>query len=569
MSAVGRGTGAAPAPAVTRTLVVWCDQWPVVAAGAQPGDVVGVVDAGVVVAVTPTAASLGVAPGQRRREAQGRCPSIELRPLDDRLLATAFEPVVAAVSAFSPRVAMDRPGDCSLGTRGPARYFGGEPALVAAVGAAVEEVLAPLGWGGWVHVVVADGADATRVAARWLDRLDPATFVPIDPVGVHDAHRAVVAPGATAAALAGLPVAAVVGDPGLAGLLARLGLGTVGAFAALDPGDVLARFGAPGAAVHAVARGDVGHGAPGPAPPPELMVATTIDPPAERADVVAFAARPLADEFHRRLEARGATTPVVTVELESEHGEVSSRQWRHDGTPGGLVDRVRWQVEGWLSGPSAARPTAGVLRLRLVPTDVVAASGRQLGLWGGQAEADRRALRAASRIDALVGPGAVLVPRPAGGRSPAEQVVGVPVAEAAASGVPRSGGGRGGAGSGGAGDGVRGGVRSDPAPWPGAVPTPSPALVHDPPLPAEVLDGTGMAVVVDGRHRLSAPPARVVVGGRASAVVAWAGPWPADERWWDPVAHRRRARLQLCREGGPPVLVAREGGRWWCEATYD
>jgi protein ImuB len=565
VSAARRAGRAAPAPAVTRTLVVWCDQWPVVAAGVQPGDAVGIVDAGVVVAVTPAAAGLGVAPGQRRREAQGRCPSIELRPLDDRLLATAFEPVVATVSAFTPRVAMDRPGDCSLGTRGPARYFGGELALVAAVGAAVDEVLAPLGWGGWGRVVVADGPDATRVAARWLDRLDPTTFVPADAQVGHDARRAVVAPGATAAALAGLPVAAVVGDPALAGLLARLGLGTVGAFAALDPGDVLARFGTPGAVAHAVARGEVGHGAPGPAPPPELMVATTIDPPAERADVVAFAARPLADEFHRRLEARGATTPVVTVELESEHGEVSWRQWRHDGTPGGLVDRVRWQVEGWLSGPTAARPTAGVLRLRLVPTDVVGASGRQLGLWGGQAEADRRALRAASRIDALVGPGTVLVPRPAGGRGPAEQVVGVPVAEAAASDAPVSGGGRGGAGGGA----QRGGVRSDPAPWPGAVPAPPPALVHDPPLPAEVLDATGAAVVVDGRHRLSAPPARVVVGGYASAVVAWAGPWPADERWWDAAAHRRRARLQLCREGGSPVLVAREGGRWWCEATYD
>ena len=534
------------APAVTRSLVVWCDQWPVVAAGASPGDVVAVADAGVVVAVTPAAAALGVALGQRRREAQGRCPSVELRPLDDRLLAVAFEPVVAAVSAFSPRVAMDRPGDCALGTRGPARYFGGEPALAAAVSTAVDEVLAPLGWAGWGRVVVADGADATRVAARWLARLETTAFS-----GAGEGW-AVVTAGATAAALAALPVTAVVEDPVLAGLLDRLGLATTGAFAALDPGDVLARFGTPGAAAHAVARAEVGHGAPGPAPPPELLVATTIDPPAERADVVAFAARPLADAFHQRLDARGATTSAVTVELESEHGEVSSRQWRHDGTPGGLVDRVRWQVEGWLSGPTAARPTAGVTRLRLVPTDVVAASGRQLGLWGGQAEADRRALRAAARLDALVGPGAVVVPRPAGGRSPAEQVVGVPVAEAVASEVP---------GPGGAGRGA--------APWPGAVPAPLPALVHDPPRPAEVLDAGGASVVVDGRHRLSAPPTRVVVDGSASVVVGWAGPWPTDERWWDPAAHRRRARLQLRRETGPPVLVAREGGRWWCEATYD
>lgn len=538
------------APSPTRRLAVWCDQWPVVATGASPHDVVGVVDAGVVVAVTPAAMAGGVRPGQRRREAQGTCPSIELRPLDDRLVAVAFEPVVAAVSAFSPRVTLDRPGDTVLGTRGPARYFGGEAALAEAVSAAVEEVLAPLGWGGWVRVVVADGADATRVAARWLGHLDPSALAHGGP------GWAVIAAGVTAAALAPLPVAAVVADPTLAGLLARLGLTTVGSFAAIDPGDVLARFGTPGAEAHAVARGAPDHGVPGPPPPPELMVATTLEPPAERADVVAFAARPLAELFHQRLDARGATTSAVVVELETDHGEVSSRQWRHDGTPGGLVDRVRWQVDGWLSGPSAARPTAGVSRLRLAPTDVVAASGRQLGLWGGQSEADRRALRAAARVDALVGPGSVVVPRPSGGRGPGEHAVAMPVAEAAA------------ASPGPAGNGVSPRERTD-APWPGSVPTPPPALVHDPPQRAEVLDAAGTSVAVDGRHRLSAPPVRVEVGGRMSEVSGWAGPWPADERWWDPATHRRRARLQLCRTDGPPVLVALEGGRWWCEATYD
>ena len=66
------------------------------------------------------------------------------------------------------------------------------------------------------------------------------------------------------------------------------------------------------------------------------------------------------------------------------------------------------------------------------------------------------------------------------------------------------------------------------------------------------------------------PPAALVVdGGRPQVVVAWAGPWLADERWWDPPKHRRRARFQLLTEAGLAYLARLEGGRWSVEAAYD
>ncbi|HEX8803675.1 MAG TPA: hypothetical protein VF743_05765 [Acidimicrobiales bacterium] len=52
------------------------------------------------------------------------------------------------------------------------------------------------------------------------------------------------------------------------------------------------------------------------------------------------------------------------------------------------------------------------------------------------------------------------------------------------------------------------------------------------------------------------------------AITAWAGPWPCDERWWDPARHRRRARVQV-EAGGVAHLLVLESGRWWVEATYD
>jgi protein ImuB len=80
-----------------------------------------------------------------------------------------------------------------------------------------------------------------------------------------------------------------------------------------------------------------------------------------------------------------------------------------------------------------------------------------------------------------------------------------------------------------------------------------------------VLDAAGDEVQVSGRGELSSPPTQVGHAG----VIAWAGPWPVDERWWDGAAHRRRAQLQVLLEGGAAHLLSLEGGRWKIEATYD
>src|SRR5205085_1150487 len=194
----------------TRTLALWCPDWPVVAAGYGAADPVVVVEANVVVACSAAARSCGVQPGLRRREAQARCPEAEVLAADPARDARAFEPVVVAVEAFGPAVEIVRPGVCALPTRGPSRYFGGDEALAARVAAAVPGA----------RVGVADGPFAAVLAAR---------------------RARVVAPGQSAAFLAPLPVA-VLGDPDLADLLRRLGLRTLGDVAALAPAAVLGRF---------------------------------------------------------------------------------------------------------------------------------------------------------------------------------------------------------------------------------------------------------------------------------------------------------------------------------------
>jgi protein ImuB len=66
-----------------------------------------------------------------------------------------------------------------------------------------------------------------------------------------------------------------------------------------------------------------------------------------------------------------------------------------------------------------------------------------------------------------------------------------------------------------------------------------------------VLDVSGRTVMVDARHAMSGEPTCVWVGDTACDVVAWAGPWPLEERWWDARRARRAVRLQV-------VVQARE-----------
>ena len=560
-------------PTAVRTLVVGCPDWPLVALGVVPDEPVLVLGAGRVVAATGPARAVGVARGQRRREAQFLCPEVQVLARDEGREARGFEAVVSALGTVTPWVEARRPGRCSFGVRGPVRLFGGESALVRHTAEVVDAAVARVGAGvpagraagPGCRIGVADGAFAAGLAAR--------------SGGAAPEHSVIVPRGGSPAFLVPLPVEVLLpggstgGSTGLVDLLVRLGLTTLGAFAALPVADVLARFGTDGLDAHRLASGiddrPVGHR---PAPP-DLAVSVAFDPPVDRIDRAAFAARSAAEALHERLSARGMACTRVVVEAETEHGQRVSRRWRDEGVlgPAAVADRVRWQLEGWLHGPPAVRPTSGITRLVLAPDEVVPASGRQLGFWGGVSAADERAGRACARVVGLMGPGSVRIPEWRGGRDPDDRVALVPFVE------PLWEGGSGGSGGSGACPG-RGG-KPEVKPWPGALPGPSPAAVHFEPVAIDVVDAAGAPVGVDGRGGLSAPPDRLIVsrppaGSRLAAapgerVVAWAGPWPVDERWWDPLRRRRRVRLQVVTADGTALLVVLTDGRWTVAATYD
>jgi protein ImuB len=459
--------------------------------------------------------------------------------------ARAFEPVVSAVQEFCPRIEVLRPGICAFAVRGPARYFGGD----AELGRRVIETVTRLGLE--CGVGIADGMFAALLASR-----DSLMGAPSDPGQATSGPQVrIVPPGGTPAFLAPRAVT-VLGEPDLSDLLVRLGIRTLGEFAAVPAAEAGNRFGAHGLLAHRLARGlDPRPLAAGP-PPADLSVQIEFDPPAEQSERVVFAAKSLAGRLHAQLAARGLACVRVQVEVVCDNGEEITRLWRHDGLLSELAvaERVRWQLDGWRADQQDSPAEGGISLLRLVPDQLVRAQGRQLGLWGDAVVSDRVA-RAAVRVQAMLGHDAVRQPVLAGGRSPSDQAVLIPFGDTEASRNSAAG--------------YQAG-RPVGRPWPGRIPAPAPATVYPSPRQARVTDGSGSLVEVTGRGQLSGEPARLsVAGAPLVAVTAWTGPWPVTERWWDPEHACRKARFQLVTADGAAWLAVVQDGRWLIEASYD
>ncbi|MFI6939719.1 DNA polymerase Y family protein [Streptomyces sp. NPDC050418] len=514
--------------AIERVVCVWLPDWPIVADGSNPegARATAVVAGGKVVACSAAARALGVRRGMRLRQATGRAPGLRLSERDVAGEARCFEPVLQYLEQHvAPRWEVVRPGLLVLPARGPARYFGGEQALADRI----TEAVAAVGFA--ARVGVADTVFAAALAAR-QGRIVPA--------------------GGTPRFLAPYPVG-VLGRPELAVLLSRMGLATLGAFAALPGTKVTARFGADGAAAHRTARGLEARGPSTRAPGQDLTVAHGFEPAGTLLEPVAFAAKELARRLHERLAAAGAVCArmEVAVELAGSGGQGKrlTRLWRHEGKLSELAvaERVRWQLTAWQETGALTDDggeAAGIVRLALRPEGLSAATGRQQLLFGGRsATAEMEA--AAARLQAMLGHDAVTRVESGGGRGPAERAIRVAFGDV----PPES--------------------RLPDGPWPGRLPAPYPAWVPDRPERAQLLDAQGDSVAVSARLVLSAPPARLLVKGRRPAAVqGWAGPWPALEQWWNTDRARRLIRMQVVTEPGPAWLLVLEQSQWWAEAHY-
>lgn len=500
-----------------------------VASGIPASEPGAVLHANRVVASSATARTVGVVRGLRRREAQSRCPELVIAERDISREVRAFEEVAAAIQAFTPRLELAHAGMCVFPTRGPSRYFGGDHELGLQIYEAVTEVLNERTT---CHVGMADGIFAARLASRR-----------------HNGGVRIIDPDASPEFLAPLSITTL-NQSELIDVLWRLGIKTLGAFAELDATDVLGRFGHVGLRAHRQASGFDEQLADVVDPPVDMEVSIELEPPVERIDQAAFAARHVAVALSEKLERRGSACSQITVVAESEHGESFVRSWRHDGalSVGAMTDRVRWQLDGWLQAPPQIRPTGGLSRLSLRPDDLIAAGGRQLGFWGGETEADQRAGRAVVRLEGLLGANNVQLAEVRGGREVHDQIELIPAGSVDLT--------------------DRRIAPPDERPWPGRLPTPSPAELFTQ-TEIELADEQHRSIEVNGRGELSGAPTFIrSLGNTWRRVDSWAGPWLLDERWWDAERARRRARFQVVDEHGEAMLVYLERGSWWLAGVY-
>jgi protein ImuB len=539
----------------TRTTVVWVPDWPVVAAvraAEVPPHLPAAVQSGArLTAVSAIARTQGVRRGMRRREAQGACPELVLLPADEDRDARLFEPVAAATEAVVAGVEVARPGLLLLPAGGAARFHGSEEVLAERLVSAVAERT-----GHECQVGTADGLLAAVLAAR-TDEVVPAggSRAFLAPRPVDDLGPAAVTDEA------GRAVAALVD------LLRRLGLRTLGDLAALGPGDVHARFGTWGSWAWTLVRGDDLRPPARRRPEADLEVATPLDPPAHRVDVATFAGRRLAEDLHALLTEHSVTCARLRITARTDEGTELTRAWRTDmGGLGGLsaariTDRIRWQLEGWLTAAAAERGAGaepeehaepvGLVSLAITAEDVAPAGAEQGRLWGGPSGGDLRAHRALDRVQGLLGGDGVLTATLQGGRDVRDQVHLQPWGAQAAAPRPAD------------------------RPWPGHLPAPAPATVPDRPAAVEVLDDAGRPVTFDHRLAMSGDPARVRTAGTdrrppaEHAVAGWAGPWPLAERWWSPGEARLRVHVQVTLGDGRALLLACHPDGWTCEAVYD
>ena len=516
-----------------RAAALWFPDWPVQAARLESGDElaepIAIAAQHRIKVCSHAARQVGIRRGMRVRNAQAVAPEltvIEDNPdRDGRMfasLAASFDEVAASVEVL-------RPGLVVVDVDAAGRFHGAEDkALEMLIDAASRRGID-------TQAGAADEIATALIAARVSQ---------------------VVPPGGSAEFLAAQPLGVLVAEESLAAdmdtvkALGQLGITTLGELAKLPPNAVTTRFGTKGMRIHRIASAAPDRRVAPELPVEDLAVAITPEDPIERVDAAAFAARALAASLHERLKDTGRNCLRLKVVAELHDGTRLERVWRtrEPLTEAATADRVRWQLDGWLTNGGAGAITSLILE----PLEF--AAPEPVGeLWSDGASTDT-ARRVVERVQSQLGIDAVLQPRLVGGRGVAERVAMVPFGEA-----PED---------------------VDRQSWPGAIPQPLPARlgggIDHPASRIMLIDASGAPVIVTAEAMLSTEPYGLAWGEKRYLVTGWAGPWPVDADWWTQteLPAGRVARMQVVgREGGEEGavtgwLLVWSRRSWRVEAVY-
>ncbi|APT93178.1 DNA polymerase [Corynebacterium phocae] len=520
---------------------LWFPDWPVQAVwlegrgdgGGQEPDAVAVVHSYRVVACSAQARAQGVRRGMRIRQAQAVCPDMEIMDHNPDRDGAVFSALSESLDDVASSVEVLRPGLAVVDAGAAGRFHGSEHKALEMMMDATARA------GVDVQIGAADELATAIIAAR-------------------QGHGNLVPAGKSPEFLSSCPVSVLAAETALGcpqefvEQCFRLGIRSLGDLAVLPAAQVTTRFGAPGMLAHRIATAAPDRRVAPELPGTQFAVALRPEDPIERVDAAAFAARQLAAQLHATLAAAGMVCLRLTVAAELVDGTQIERTWRTREalSEHATADRVRWQLDGWLSRAQAhAGEGSAIAELQLIPVEISPPGAA--GLWDNGAN-EEQARRVIARVQSQLGMEKVVAPRSAGGRGVEERIELVPFGE-----------------------------QRDPVPegsWPGRIPAPLPArlgggLGH-PASRIHVVDRDGTPVKVNAEALLSGEPYAIKWGAHTYLVAGWAGPWPVDERWWEENSLQPRvARMQLVGQApGEQVqrawLLQWSAGGWAVEAAY-
>lgn len=306
-------------------------------------------------ALNDAAADLGLEIGLPLANARAVCPDIKVFDADPAADTEALNHIADWCDRFTPLVALDLPHGLLLDITGCAHLFGGEAALLATLGGALQRQ----------GFVVSAAIAGTPVCARTLTRCVPGR---------------IVASGEEVEAVAPLPVFALGADEAITRGLRRAGLKTIGDVASRSRSEITARFGADFTSLleQALGQGDAPINPR--KPPPEYIVEKRFAEPVATDTVIsatlAGLARTLVTVMEqqgkgaRRLEASFFRTDGAVRAIAVEAGQPVTR--------GDIIDRLFRERLDAIADPLDPGFGFDLIRLSAGRTEIVVQQQRDL-----------------------------------------------------------------------------------------------------------------------------------------------------------------------------------------------
>lgn len=331
-----------------------------------------------VVEANAIAHAAGVAPRMTEAEARARCPELVTRALPDEVREAARHAVLDAALAVSPRVEDAAEGLVSVDTSGLERLIGD----ATAVGRRLVREARGVGFTATV------GLAETRAAAYVAARLGPAITV--------------VESGRERETLAHAPLALLDPDPAIAATLARWGVHTLGALAALPRDGLAGRLGPVGGELHDRACGVDREPFRPYTPPAFYQEAQALEWEIDTLGALDPVLGAVLERLSTRLVAGHLAADVLDVDLRLASGE---RHHRRVALAHPLVEPKAMRT--LLTLDLEAHPPAAAVTSVAITAHPVRTVPGQGGLWQPTLPALRELAAVLTRLASLVGPEAV------------------------------------------------------------------------------------------------------------------------------------------------------------------